>query len=167
MVSYIAPYCCDEDHEHKLLAKKKINFIFHLPVYSPSWRDIRRDTQAGQWRTELKHRPGRNTAYCLVPHDFLSLLSYTTQDSCLWVALPAMWWASSISHLSEKYLDLPWDPSDRGIFLSWSSSFQMTLTCVNLTKRLIQDTCIEGKGQLVKILAMLVWVPRFKCPEST
>lgn len=64
-----------------------------LTVYSPYWREVRAGTQAVPWRSGVKPRPGRNTAYCLVSHGFLSFLSYTTQNTCTWVVLFKVGWA--------------------------------------------------------------------------
>lgn len=58
------------------LGRKGLSFAY-TPTHSPLSKALRVRTQA---RQELEQKPWRRAAYWLVPHGWLSLLSYSIQD---------------------------------------------------------------------------------------
>lgn len=76
------------------------------------------------WKQELMENPWRSTAYWLVPHSFLSLLSYKTQNHQSRMALPTVDWALPRQSLTKKmpYM-LGCSPIIRNIFLIEASFF--------------------------------------------
>jgi hypothetical protein len=75
--------------------------------------------------------------WLIIPHSFLRLLPYCTQDHLLRCGTtqrepgPPI----SITNQGNSPTDLPLSQSDRGIFLIESPSSWMNLACVKLTKQ--------------------------------
>ena len=64
----------------KQLGRKQLTWDAYPDSQSIEGHQGRNSKWAGTWRQELMQEPWRDAAYCLVPHDLLSLLSYRTQN---------------------------------------------------------------------------------------
>lgn len=73
---------------------------------SPSLKEVTPELRAGTWRYELKQRPGRSSAFWLVSHGLLSLLSCITQDTWPGVVLPRVGWTLPHPSLIENMLSV-------------------------------------------------------------
>lgn len=70
-------------------------YLFHLTVYSPSWRKSRQELEAGTQGLELKQKPWKNTDYWLALY---GLLRTTWQG----MAPPTVGWAAPYHSIIEK-----------------------------------------------------------------
>lgn len=100
-------------------------------------RKLGQELKAATWRQKLAQTPGKNAAYCPVPHGFFSLFSYTT-----WDHLPRHGTVYSeqgsptsiIKQNNKNQADLPVGQSIRKIFHIEITSSQILQVCVRLTK---------------------------------